>query len=86
MALLFASSLPSLSSPSFSISRLAANPFIRLRCNNSISLHPTKAGIGGKKIQSPFTLNNRGALIAKATEAPNLQQLLPRTSRKKVKG
>ncbi|KAL3637086.1 hypothetical protein CASFOL_019385 [Castilleja foliolosa] len=71
MALLFTSSFPSLSSPSSSTSRLAANPFIRLCCNKSISLHLTKANVGVKKIQGPFTLNNRSALIAKASSDGN---------------
>ncbi|GFQ02645.1 hypothetical protein PHJA_002408500 [Phtheirospermum japonicum] len=43
---------------------------IRLCCNKSISLHPTKAYVGGKKIL-PFTLNNRGALIVKASSDGN---------------
>ncbi|KAL3632609.1 hypothetical protein CASFOL_025593 [Castilleja foliolosa] len=70
MALLFTSSFPSLSSPS-STSGFAARPFIRLCCNRSISLHLSKAYVGGKKIQAPFTLNKRSALIAKASSDGN---------------
>ncbi|KAI3446536.1 hypothetical protein Pfo_003201 [Paulownia fortunei] len=65
MALIFNfTSLSSLSSVPSSTSGLTAHPFFRL-CNKSIALQP-KLYVGCK-IQAPFVLNNRGALIVKAS-------------------
>ncbi|KAL8041184.1 hypothetical protein ABFX02_10G150200 [Erythranthe guttata] len=64
MALLFASPLSSLSSPSSTTYGLVTHPFLRL-CNKSVTFHP-KSNFGAK-IEAPFVLKNRGALIVKAS-------------------
>ncbi|KAL3841123.1 hypothetical protein ACJIZ3_025714 [Penstemon smallii] len=62
MALLFTTTVPTLSPPSSSTATPA--PFFRL-CNNSIALHPRS--YVGSRIRAPFVLKNRGAFIVKAS-------------------
>ncbi|KAG6424597.1 hypothetical protein SASPL_115015 [Salvia splendens] len=63
MALLFTSPLSSVCLTSPSTSRISANPCIRLT-HNAIAMHQ-RSFVGGR-IQAPFFLNNRGALMVKA--------------------
>ncbi|XP_047939352.1 50S ribosomal protein 5, chloroplastic [Salvia hispanica] len=64
MALLFTSPLSYVCLTSPSTSRISANPCTRLT-HNAIAMHQ-RAFVGGR-IQAPFFLNNRGALIVKAS-------------------
>ncbi|KAH6818654.1 hypothetical protein C2S51_002257 [Perilla frutescens var. frutescens] len=68
MALLFTSPLSSVYLASSSTSTISANPCFRLS-HNAIALHQ-KSFVGGR-IQAPFVVSNRGALIVKASSDVN---------------